>query len=710
MKKITFFSLLAMFLFVRSNVWADTYSHTFESTELTNGAVGTISLTLSDVEWTIAMDGGKVSVFDNDKGAHFGTNNETCKSVTLSTVGIPGTITSVMVEASRGTNLQGTLEVTVGGAEFATSGETGLTTTNTSYEFLGSTAGEVAIVWKMTGGKGAFYVKSITIEYSDDGGGGVIVARPVIIPNGGTFYDPQEVTITSEGNTIYYTLDGTDPTDASTQYTAPFTIGENCTVKAIAYDDDDNASSIASAEFVFKTIPTYATIAEICAAATDTEETVTVEFNGWICTGVKNSNAYFTDGTKGILVYQSGHGFEVGDVLKGSAHVKLKLYNECAEIMSLTSTTEGLIVEKGDGATPQAIAIADLEKDMQGCLIYLEGVTYTAGKFVDDDDNTITPYGTFIQLPTLIEGQTYNVTGVAIWYKNNQIWEIAPRTADEIVLITSQIAPESSWSVESEVVDITGVATAVFTTNSDGVVTYESSNEEVATIDENGMITLVGKGVTKITAFVAESDVYLPDSRSFILTVTVDGYADVVFAYNDADIEGQGAPDVGSELSASRNDGVITLYANKAYAKTGDTHIKIYGSKYEGKDEERVLTEPSYIRLFVAQGYAITEIVLTATGEDYIKEWQDQFGTAAEINDVTATWNGLQEEVILTNMATSQARIKSIAVTYANPNAVGISLTPAIFESEGAIYNLAGQRLSKMQKGINIVGGKKVLR
>ena len=28
---------------------------------------------------------------------------------------------------------------------------------------------------------------------------------------------------------------------------------------------------------------------------------------------------------------------------------------------------------------------------------------------------------------------------------------------------------------------------------------------------------------------------------------------------------------------------------------------------------------------------------------------------------------------------------------------------------ESSIYNLAGQRLQKMQKGINIVGGKKVL-
>ena len=37
------------------------------------------------------------------------------------------------------------------------------------------------------------------------------------------------------------------------------------------------------------------------------------------------------------------------------------------------------------------------------------------------------------------------------------------------------------------------------------------------------------------------------------------------------------------------------------------------------------------------------------------------------------------------------------------------SLTPALSEGEGAIYNLAGQRISKMKKGVNIINGHKVL-
>ena len=45
-----------------------------------------------------------------------------------------------------------------------------------------------------------------------------------------------------------------------------------------------------------------------------------------------------------------------------------------------------------------------------------------------------------------------------------------------------------------------------------------------------------------------------------------------------------------------------------------------------------------------------------------------------------------------------------------NERETGIGFTPALSEGEGAIYNLSGQRMSKMQKGVNIVNGKKTLK
>lgn len=59
------------------------------------------------------------------------------------------------------------------------------------------------------------------------------------------------VTITSTGGaSIYYTTDGSTPTDASTEYTAPFSIDGTVTVKALAVRNHYNNSEIASKECV----------------------------------------------------------------------------------------------------------------------------------------------------------------------------------------------------------------------------------------------------------------------------------------------------------------------------------------------------------------------------------------------------------------------------------------------------------------------------
>jgi hypothetical protein len=43
-------------------------------------------------------------------------------------------------------------------------------------------------------------------------------------------------------------------------------------------------------------------------------------------------------------------------------------------------------------------------------------------------------------------------------------------------------------------------------------------------------------------------------------------------------------------------------------------------------------------------------------------------------------------------------------------DATGISGVDANIDANEAIYNLAGQRINKLQKGINIINGKKILK
>ncbi|MBR5332263.1 MAG: chitobiase/beta-hexosaminidase C-terminal domain-containing protein [Muribaculaceae bacterium] len=74
---------------------------------------------------------------------------------------------------------------------------------------------------------------------------------PIITPNGGEITSDTEISIacTTEGASIYYTIDGTKPSASSTLYEGPFTLSKECTVKAIAIAKDLEASAITEAIF-----------------------------------------------------------------------------------------------------------------------------------------------------------------------------------------------------------------------------------------------------------------------------------------------------------------------------------------------------------------------------------------------------------------------------------------------------------------------------
>lgn len=77
------------------------------------------------------------------------------------------------------------------------------------------------------------------------------VETPIFSPMGGTFSEETQVSITTatDGASIYYTLDGTQPSASSTQYLAPFLIRDTATIKALAVKSGYRSSSIAEATF-----------------------------------------------------------------------------------------------------------------------------------------------------------------------------------------------------------------------------------------------------------------------------------------------------------------------------------------------------------------------------------------------------------------------------------------------------------------------------
>ncbi|MCR5425191.1 MAG: chitobiase/beta-hexosaminidase C-terminal domain-containing protein, partial [Bacteroidales bacterium] len=136
--------------------------------------------------------------------------------------------------------------------------------------------------FKITRGSNAAYWTQIKITYTSSSS---TVATPTFSPAAGTYVGAQNVTISceTEGATIYYTTDGTDPTNTSTQYTGAIAVSETTTIKAIAYVGE-TASNIATATYTITT--PYTSIPDLFDAATSSSQAVYVTFNNWVVSGV----------------------------------------------------------------------------------------------------------------------------------------------------------------------------------------------------------------------------------------------------------------------------------------------------------------------------------------------------------------------------------------------------------------------------------------
>ena len=249
---------------ILTTVNAENYTHTFKTGELTTTG-GTVKLT--DIKWN-ATEATAIE-WNATKGIQIGNKNTPCQSFTLSTSGFTGcTIRSITVNSSIAANGDAKLTITAGNQ---TSETFTLKTTDAAYTFdCDDTTGNITISW--TASQRAYYVKSITIDYTPDAST-VTIPTPEFKTPAVVYADKVEkVTVETADQTavIYYTTDGTDPvyedcvnetgtTKSSKYYVMYFDLTETTTIKAMAVKTDGDAvfkSDIAEQTYIVsRTMP-----------------------------------------------------------------------------------------------------------------------------------------------------------------------------------------------------------------------------------------------------------------------------------------------------------------------------------------------------------------------------------------------------------------------------------------------------------------------
>lgn len=221
------------------------------------------------------------------------------------------------------------------------------------------------------------------------------IEAPVISPDSSLVDgDDIEVTITTEtqGATIYYTLDGSDPTDASTEYTAPFTLTEATTVKAIAYVGED-ASPVATAEYDF--IIEVATIAEFNAGEPGKTYRITGEVYLHNQYDFRNKK-YLMDNTGGLIIDDNDGVIETTynryDGITGLTGTHNPYF---AQIQFVPVSDPGAATSTGNMIYPEPITLAELDSADQGKLVYIQNVqfeetgTFSGGNSYDISDPSL---------------------------------------------------------------------------------------------------------------------------------------------------------------------------------------------------------------------------------------------------------------------------------------------------------------------------------
>ncbi len=231
-------------------------------------------------------------------------------------------------------------------------------------------------------------------------------------------------------------------------------------------------------------------------------------------------------------------------------------------------------------ATPyeaKEVKAAEVNAEMAGQMVTVMGVTFQKEQLaamrveIKDGEATLAVHNALdITLPeTFRTDLKANVTGFVMKndYMGKQTWEIIP-VAYEFVTYKEKNSPELAF--EKPLIELsmgeTAVSANALTCNSDGAVTYSSSDEDVATVAQDGTVTFVAPGLATITATAAATGSYAEGTASYkVLFLSGDGTWE--HPYSPVDVVNSTSIKDGADITVA---GYYVGYPGQGDAPTAD--------------------------------------------------------------------------------------------------------------------------------------------
>lgn len=296
---------------------------------------------------------------------------------------------------------------------------------------------------------------------------------------------------------------------------------------------------------------------------------------------VENKEVYVYDGTGMVQLFDSSSklpaDIEYGNRLTAVVEGTYYYYRGVESVDAAKIIGEHAVTKTATPYEAKEVKAAEVNAEMAGQMVTVMGVTFQKEQLaamrveIKDGETTLAVHNALdIALPeTFRTDLKANVTGFVMKndYMGKQTWEIIP-VAYEFVTYKEKNSPELSF--EKALIELpmgeTAVSANALTCNSDGAVTYSSSDEGVATVAQDGTVTFVAPGLATITATAAVTDTYYEGSASYkVLFLSGDGTWE--HPYSPVDVVNSTSIKDGADITVA---GYYVGYPGQGDAPTAD--------------------------------------------------------------------------------------------------------------------------------------------